>query len=123
MTIQEVREVLDRIKVKPGSPTDWAWAFDVRQVSHLEDAGFILYATFLREDTNTGVFGVGNSRAEYLSPDCSVEAIIKTAWVVYDMTVRHESMEAFLVDDYRLFDPHASVDELIGFQAERQAER
>ena len=42
----------------------------------------------------------------------SESAVVKTAWLLAELIVRHELMEAFLYKGIRIFDPHRTVEEL-----------
>lgn len=49
----------------------------------------------------------------YLSQYMTDDEIVKKAWVAFEMCVKHEVMEAFLVDGLRLFNPHADFEALL----------
>lgn len=107
MTLQELEAFLARITVA-GPFADWCF----RWTAEACGAGFLIQATIRRRDRDTGEFGDGFSRKEYVAPDASESAVFKTAWVVAELTVRHEIMEAFRVDGSIVFDPHRTIAEL-----------
>lgn len=75
-------------------------------------AGWLVQIAFTRPDANTGVVGEGHSRKEFVPIDCSPDTVVKTAWLLIELLHRHELMEAFLVDNHRVFNPHHTVAEL-----------
>lgn len=41
------------------------------------------------------------------------DEVVKTAWCAFETAVKHEVMEAFKVDNIRLFNPHVNFEELL----------
>lgn len=116
-----IREVLGAVGFAP-SCVDMAWEWEllrIDEVSHCEDAGssgehgWLLRTSFQRPDTDTGRPGRGWGRWWHMPPRPSRSAVVKTAWLACRQIVEHELMEAFQLDGVRVFDPHASVDDLV----------
>ena len=54
-----------------------------------------------------------SGRKYYLSDHMTEDEIVKTAWVAFEQTVKHEVMEGFTVDNIILFNPHVNYTELL----------
>lgn len=52
-------------------------------------------------------------RKYYLSGYMTEDEIVKTAYVAFENTVKHEILEAFKVDGIILFNPHVNFEELL----------
>ena len=112
-TTAELRAVLDQITFAP-SCLDMGWAWEIEEL-HLPDGalkGWLVNTTFQRPDTHTGIVGTGRGRKEFLAFGASESGAVKTAWLLAELIVRHELMEAFRYRGVRIFDPHHTVDEL-----------
>jgi hypothetical protein len=46
----------------------------------------------------------------------TLSGVVKTAWLLVELMVRHELMEGFRFDDSRIFNPHNSVLDLATVQ-------
>jgi hypothetical protein len=113
-TTDDVRAVLDQIRFAP-SCLDMGWKWEIEELRVGRDEvlkGWHVNTTFQRPDTNTGVFGTGRGRKEFVAVGTSESGVVKTAWLLAELIVRHELMEAFLYRGVRIFDPHHTVDEL-----------
>jgi hypothetical protein len=107
-TTGDLRWVLDRVTFAPSCLNmGWAW-----QIEAIGDRGWLVNTTFQRPDTHTGEIGTGAGRKEFVPHGATESSVVKTAWLLAEMIVRHELMEAFLYDGVRLFDPHRTVQEL-----------
>lgn len=116
MTQEQIQAILQRITLGPtvlfASQFTPPISFSVTPVpGKYEDicAGFWVQLHFARPDTNTGAWGWGESRREYIAPNATEDSILKTGFLLLKLVVEHELMEAFLVDGVRIFDPHRSV--------------
>lgn len=110
--VETLQRVMSRIGV--GGPlADMMWCWHVEPCGD----GWLMWATFRRPDRHTAEIGIGRSRREFIERGTSDSAVIQTAWVILDMTTRHEAMEAFRVDGAILFDPHLTVEDLMRAQA------
>jgi len=103
-----LRHVLDGITFAP-SCLDMGWAW---QIETLPDRGWLVNTTFRRPDTRTGEIGTGTGRKEFIAIGATESAVVKTAWLLAELIVRHELMEAFLYRGVRIFNPHRTVEEL-----------
>jgi len=103
-----LRYVLDGITFAP-SCLDMGWAW---QIETIPDRGWFVNTTFRRPDTRTGEIGIGTGRKEFVPIGASESAVVKTAWLLAELIVRHELMEAFMYKGVRIFDPHRTVEEL-----------
>ena len=113
-TVDDVRAVLARISFAP-SCLDMGWQWEVEELrvgSEETLKGWHVNTTFQRPDTDTGIVGTGRGRKEFVALGTSESGVVKTAWLLAELIVRHELMEAFLYRGVRIFDPHHTVDEL-----------
>lgn len=103
--------VLNHISFRP-SCVDMGWEWETTEVlangSH-EIKGWLVRVSFQRPDTDTGIMGRGYGRWELVEVGTTVSGAVKTAWLLCELIVRHELMEAFCFDGARVFDPHKSV--------------
>ena len=103
-----LRHVLDGITFAPSCVNmGWTW-----QIETLPGRGWLVNTTFRRPDTHSGEIGTGTGRKEFISIGATESAVVKTCWLLAELIVRHELMEAFLYQGVRIFDPHHSVAEL-----------
>jgi hypothetical protein len=106
---QSLRAVLDQITFAPSCVNmGWAWQIETLPSSR----GWLVNTTFRRPDTHTGEIGTGTGRQELIAFGTTESGVVKTAWLLAELIVRHELMEAFLYKGVRIFDPHHTVDEL-----------
>ena len=113
-TTADVRAVLDQITFAP-SCLDMGWKWEVEELRVGADEtlkGWHVNTTFQRPDTDTGVVGTGRGRKEFIAVGTGESGVVKTAWLLAELIVRHELMEAFLYRGVRIFDPHHTVEEL-----------
>lgn len=115
-TVDDLERLLARVSVG-NSVIDWKWKFRHRPFMAFggdgrEIHGWLLWVEFERPDTHSGKAGVGRGRDEVVFRGAYESSVIKTAWVLIEMNVRHELMEAFKVDGVRIFDPHRTVAQL-----------
>ncbi len=109
----QLRAVLDQISFAP-SCVDMGWQWQIEEL-HLQSGklrGWLVNTTFRRPDSYTGEIGIGSGRQELIAYGASETAVVKTCWLLAELIVRHELMEAFLYRGVRIFNPHHSVDEL-----------
>lgn len=75
--------------------------------------GFMVHVEFQRPDTNTGKWGLGVSREEYIWDGADEDSIIKTVYVCIRLTEEHEVMESFAITvdkrKVRVFNPHRTM--------------
>lgn len=99
---------------------DFKWAFEYKSVTicegPIDKQAWLLWVTFERPDTITGAFSRGRGRDEIVWKGATVSAVVKTAWVLVELMVRHELMEGFRWRNTRIFNPHNSVFDLAGLQ-------
>lgn len=112
---------------------DFKWAFefkpmvlatgvDGKPLAGSQRDGWLLWVTFERPDTITGAIGRGRGRDEIVWEGATVSAVVKTAWVLVELMVRHELMEGFRWRNARIFNPHNSVFDLAGLQTNHDVE-
>ena len=109
-----LRYVLDDITFAP-SCLDMGWDWQIETLYVVPGGvvrGWLVNTTFRRPDTHTGQIGIGTGRKEFVPVGASESAVVKTAWLLAELIVRHELMEAFLYKGIRIFDPHRTVEEL-----------
>jgi hypothetical protein len=113
-TTADLRAVLDDIRFAPNC-VDMGWAWEIEELPLAPDGalkGWLVNTTFRRPDTDTGAMGVGRGRKEFIAVGTTESGVVKTAWLLAELIVRHELMEAFLYRGVRIFNPHHTVDEL-----------
>jgi hypothetical protein len=125
----ELDVVLARVSFAPSClALDWRWETKTMYALPEIDGsttvvGWLVRTTFLRPDTATGEIGRGFGRWEFIAVGTSESGVVKTAWLLCELIVRHELMEAFLVDGIRIFDPHHTVADLSLPHRAREATR
>lgn len=113
---EELRAVLDRISFK-NTALDFKWEFEITEERLINDEGiWLLNVSFERPDTLTGVVDRGRGRQEIIREGSTISSIVKTAWLLVELMVRHELMEGFRFDNARIFNPHNSVFDLAKIQ-------
>jgi hypothetical protein len=112
-TQEQLLAVLDQISFAPSCVNmGWQWQIEELQSPSGDLRGWLVNTTFRRPDTHTGEIGIGSGRKELIAYGASETAVVKTAWLLAELIVRHELMEAFLYRGVRIFNPHHTVDEL-----------
>lgn len=110
-TTAELHAVTEQITFGPSGvmldKMDLRWEVEV-----LVNVGWRIRFTFLRPDNETGVMGQGAGRWELIEAGATESSVVKTCWLLLELLVRHELMEAFMYRGVRLFDPHRTVDDL-----------
>lgn len=101
------------------SCVDMGWEWETAKaarysVSNNPAEDFLLRCSFRRPDRETGEPGRGWGRWWHVEHGASTSSVVKTAWLAVKQVVEHELMEAFKVSGRRPFDPHRTVDELVG---------
>lgn len=122
-TTEELRDALSRITFV-NTVLDFKWQFEYREVVIAPPAktAWLVWATFERPDTGTGQIGRGKGREEIIYVGSELSYVVKTAWVLVELLVRHELMEGFRFDDTRIFNPHNSVLDLATLQRKKYVE-
>jgi len=92
---------------------DFKWKFRFEQIA---DETFLVWVEFERPDTFSNEIGIGQSRKEYIGPDIKLSGVVKTCWLLIELTIRHELMEAFKWRGKRIFNPHNTVKQLASLQ-------
>src|ERR1041384_2693005 len=113
-TTADLRAILGDVSFAPNC-VNMGWAWEIEEVHVAPDGalkGWLVNTTFQRPDTDTGAVGTGRGRQEFIAVGTSESGVVKTAWLLAELIVRHELMEAFLYRGVRIFDPHHTVDEL-----------
>jgi len=122
----ELQAVLRRITFA-NSALDLKWKFEwaeyyldpkgpLPSTASVAKYGWLLWVTFERPDTITGDVGIGRGREEIIWLGTPLSGVVKTAWLLIDLVVRHELMEGFRFDNARIFNPHNSVLDLAKLQ-------
>lgn len=108
-----LRAILDEITFAPSCvDMGWDWEIEELRLGSGVLRGWLVNTTFRRPDTHTGEIGIGRGRQELVAFGASETAVVKTAWLLAELIVRHELMEAFLYKGVRIFNPHHTVEEL-----------
>jgi hypothetical protein len=113
---EDLLDVLSRIKlVGPLERLNWCWQAVPTAMSPGGN-GWMIWGEFDRPDRETGTIGRGTSRTELVLSGATISYVVKTAWVIVELSMRHEAMESFMFDGVRIFDPHRTVDQLKGVE-------
>ena len=99
---------------------NFSWKFHERTIaaSYREDGqevkriGWLVWVSFERPDTFTGVVGRGEGRKEIIWEGAEESSVVKTLWLLLELVVRHELMEGFRYNNKRIFNPHHDVRDL-----------
>jgi hypothetical protein len=109
----DLRAVIDQISFAPSCVSmGWQWQIEELRLASGDLRGWLVNTTFRRPDTHTGEIGIGAGRQELIAYGASESAVVKTCWLLAELVVRHELMEAFLYKGVRIFNPHHSVKDL-----------
>lgn len=95
---------------------DFKWKYEVRENNDAINPGWFVNVAFRRPDCDTGEIGTGRGRAEFIAKGAWQSGIVKTGWLLVELVVRHELMEAFKWRGKRIFNPHNSVHDLAKIQ-------
>lgn len=112
-TEQDLQDVLNDISFVNTS-LDFKWQFEAAPVR--SPIGWFVNVAFERPDTITGEVGIGRGRMEYIPLGAWESSVVKTCWLLVELVVRHELMEAFHWKGKRIFNPHNSVYALASIQ-------
>ena len=116
-TSEELDAVLSKIEFRNSNFADWKWKFRARTFCETGSGGkrigWFVWCEFERPDTETGMRGVGKGREEIVWKGTSESGIVKTCWLLVELLARHELMEGFRYEGFRLFDPHNTVGDLM----------
>jgi hypothetical protein len=135
-TSEDLQAILARIEFKNSVMNfDWRFEYQPVQVNYEGSAtffdatinqtvtsdnpvrkGWLIWASFARPDVNSGELGRGRGRDEIIWEGWTESAVVKTAWVIVDLLVKHELMEGYHYEGARIFNPHSSVTELASIQ-------
>lgn len=113
-----LRAVLEGIHLAPSGVSLDGWGWETRPATIFGSGagddvlGWMIRASFVRPDRDTGERGRGFGRWEFVACGATESAVVKTAWLLYDLVVRHEAMESFTYRGVRIFDPHHTVEQL-----------
>ena len=135
-TTKDVWEILNKVTFEK-SVLDFKWHFGVKEVTIASSErgasdtvkndripsdknAWLIWGIFERPDTNTGLMGEGRGRDEIIYMGTTESGVVKTAWVIVEMLVRHELMEAFRYEGIRPFDPHNQISALNSLQDGRE---
>lgn len=111
-------QIIDQISMK-NTALDFKWKFEVSHIIYdpvTNVQGWFITVSFERPDTATGQIGIGRGRPEWVPFGAWESGIVKTCWLLIELVVRHELMEAFRYQDKRIFNPHNSVHALASIQ-------
>lgn len=114
---ESLQKVLDSITMENTS-LDFNWKFEVISCNDADSPGWFVNVAFERPDTNTGEIGVGRGRKEFVPVGTTESGVVKTCWLLMELVVRHELMEAFHWQGKRIFNPHNSVHALASINEE-----
>jgi hypothetical protein len=102
---------------------DFKWRFEFKpvRVSYEDNTtpprtGWFVQVSFERPDTITGEIGRGRGREEIIWRGSTLSSVVKTCWVLVELMIKHESMEAYRWRGARIWNPHTTVEELAALQ-------
>jgi hypothetical protein len=119
--LKDKNELLDRIKTDlerisfKASCLNFAWGWKVSFTYDESGSvfGYSIHSGFNRPDTHTGKIGRGWGRAWPISINYTDKELFMTCWMAIEQIIKHELLEAFSVDNCRVFDPHKSMADLM----------
>lgn len=115
-TQEELRACLNDLTLTNTS-LDFKWKFEFEEGHCIGKKCWHVRVGFERPDTETGKIGIGYGRYEVIFAGTTESGVAKTAWVLIEMVVKHELMEAFRWRGKRIFNPHNSIYDLADVQA------
>lgn len=115
-TQAQLEKLLGEITMKNTS-LDFNWRFEIDGKLLPVQHGWLVRVAFDRPDTETGKVGTGYGRWEYIGINTTESGAVKTAWLLIELVVRHELMEAFRWRNARIFNPHNSIYDLAAVQS------
>lgn len=125
--LEELEAVISRVKFAP-SCIDFGWQWEIEEVYGQKGAGltlkgWLVNTTFQRPDIKTGEMGMGRGRKEFIAYGSTWTSVVKTCWLLAELIVRHEIMEAFHVEFagkmHKPFDPHNTLADLLASKLPR----
>lgn len=116
-TKEDLLAVLAKVSFAPSCVNlDWQWDIEALHDHRLGPKdnlrGWLVNNSFVRPDALTGKVSRGKGRQEFIAIGTSESGVVKTCWLLAELIVKHELMEAFHYDGVKIFDPHHSVGEL-----------
>jgi len=105
---------LARISFKP-SCLDFGWGWKIEFLFNAQGRAthFMLYSGFKRPDTHTGEISTGYGRGWPIPIEYTEKGLFMTCHMAIKQIIEHEYLEAFCVDDCRVFDPHNTMEDLM----------
>ena len=119
-TDEELYKLLSEVSML-NTALDFKWKFIVEKIV-ANDAlsatidGWFVSVQFERPDTKTGVIGIGQGRREFVAIGTTESGVVKTCWLLIELVIKHELMEAFHWRGKRIFNPHNSIYDLAKIQ-------
>jgi len=111
--VNKLIQNLNRVTFKPSCLNfGWGWKAEETFDKEGELTGFNMFSGFMRPDTHTGEMGREWGRPWAISLNYTDKELFMTAWMAIEQIIKHELLEAFAVDDARVFDPHKPMDAL-----------
>lgn len=108
----DVENILAKVAFRPSCVNlDWKWELKPVYSAPPESdiSGWLIRTSFVRPDTDSGEIQRGFGRWEYVEKGTSISGVVKTCWLLAELIVRHELMEAFTYEGSKIFDPHHAV--------------
>lgn len=112
-TFVTLSDVLEKISME-NTALDFKWRFEAVECDHPK--GWFVWVTFERPDTDSNDIGIGKGRKEFIFAGTSESGVVKTCWLLIELVIHHELMEAFRYKGKRIFNPHNSVNLLAAIQ-------
>ncbi|RTL06358.1 hypothetical protein EKK58_05250 [Candidatus Dependentiae bacterium] len=95
----------------PLARLEWVW--NASDAATKVQGGWMVWGEFSRPERDSNVQGRGTSRAEYICAGATLSSVVKTCWVIVELSMRHEAMESFTFNGVRVFDPHRTIEQLM----------
>lgn len=108
--IEEIKQITDRIKM--GLLGNDSFALRVEKDAKGGDRIF-LQVVYEAPCSKTGEMLPWKGRKFYLSDHMLEQEIIFTAFLAYELAIKHEIMESFKVDNITLVNPHVNYKRLL----------
>lgn len=111
-TLSRVKEIIDRIRYKD-------WEFLVME----KGDGFLIQATFMGIDVETGKVELQKCRKWYVSPHSCDSEIVRSVFLAVRQAEEHELCENFIYKGQQVYNPHLDMDMMADFIATKPLEK
>jgi hypothetical protein len=112
MTLEQVIVLCDKIEMSCLGNKSFSLRVE-KDVKRPDDGRVFIQVIYRAPCVKTGEDKVWTGRKFYLSDHMTQDEVVKTAYLAFELAVKHEIMEGFLVGGKTLFNPHVDFTELL----------